>query len=246
MKINGKVIVITGGASGIGAAAAEYFQKTGAKVVIVDLSCKTVAGVSYCCDVTDAKTAEATVQKILADMGEIHVLINCAGILLAKRMVGRDGAMDLAEFSKIINVNLIGSFNMMRLAAAAMSTNKVQADDERGVIINTASIAAYDGQIGQVAYAASKGGIVSMTLPAARELARFGIRVMTIAPGLVATPMLFGLSENTQQSLADAVPFPRRLAKPSEYAQLAQQIIENVMLNGDVIRLDGAIRLSPK
>jgi len=202
--------------------------------------------VAAVCDVTDAASAEAALAQAAKAHGPARVLVNCAGIGVAKRVVGRDGPMALADFDKVIRINLIGSFNMLRLAANDMSKLEPQATGERGVIINTASVAAFDGQIGQAAYSASKAGIVGMTLPIAREFAQFGIRVLTIAPGLFLTPMMGTLSQEAQDSLAAAVPFPHRLGSPDEYAALAQHMIENAYLNGEVVRLDASLRMAPK
>lgn len=254
MEIKNAVTLISGGASGMGAATATALAEAGAKVVLLDLNieaaqnlAKNLKGLALHCDVSRAESVETAVQEAISAFGPPQICINCAGLVSAKRMVGKQGPLPLEEFQQIINVNLNGTFNLMRIAAAAMITQEpLNASGERGVIINTASVAAFEGQIGQVAYSASKGGIVSMTLPAARELAQFGIRVMTIAPGLVDTPMFGKLPEEARQALASSVPFPKRLAKPEEYAQLVQQIIENPMLNGSVIRLDGALRMQPK
>lgn len=250
MQIKDQSIIITGGGSGMGAAAARYLAQAGAKVALWDMNedaARAVAaetgGTAVKCDVTDEGSVKAALEKTLAP----RALINCAGILIGKRIVGRDGPADLAHFQKVIAVNLVGSFNTMRLVADAMAKlDPVTPDGERGVIINTASIAAYEGQIGQAAYSASKGGIVGMTLPAARDLAKLGIRVMAIAPGAVATPMIGEVSEELQQSIAAGIPFPARMAQPDEFAALAAHIIENSYLNGSVIRLDGAARLAAK
>ncbi len=253
MQLNDSVIIITGGASGLGEATARRFAEGGARVCIADLN--ETAGVAVAgelgglfvrCNVASADDAQQVVDQCLERFGRIDGLVNCAGIGTPAKAVGRDGPLALAAFEKIIAVNLTGSFNMIRLAAHAMMNNAPNDQGERGVIINTASVAAYDGQIGQPAYAASKAGLVGMTLPLAREFARSGIRVMTIAPGLFLTPLLASLPEEAQQSLGQQVPFPPRLGQPPEYAQLAQQIIENPMLNGETIRLDGAIRMAPK
>ncbi len=255
MQINETIAVVTGGASGMGAATARFLLEKGAKVAILDLNeagLKTLAAqldvLPIVCDVTREDSALAAFEELEAKLGRPSVLVNCAGICPAQRVVGKEGPMPLEAFSRVIDINLIGSFNILRLAAAAMSSRPepFNSSGERGVIINTASVAAYEGQIGQAAYSASKGAIVAMTLPIARELARFGIRVMTIAPGLVQTPMMAGMPQEVQDSLARQVPFPKRLARPSEFAQLVGQIIENEMLNGEVIRLDGAIRMQEK
>jgi len=253
VDINHSVAIITGASSGMGAATARHLHKLGAKVALLDINgegievlAKDLRGIAIACDVSSAKDASKAMQQVKETLGVPQICVNCAGIAPAKRIVGREGPMELESFMHVINVNLVGTFNIMRLAAAEMSVAEPLNDNgERGVIINTASVAAFEGQIGQAAYSASKGGVVAMGLPAAREFARFGIRVMTIAPGLVETPMMRALPEDIQASLAESVPFPQRLAKASEYARLAQHIIENPMLNGSVIRLDGAIRLAP-
>ena len=252
MDIQGKVFIVTGGASGLGEGTARMLAKCGGKVVIADMQvekgeavAKEIGGSFVRCDVSSEADGQAVVAQAVS-MGKLMGLVNCAGIAPAEKLVGRNGPHLLDSFQKTINVNLIGSFNMMRLAADAMAKNEPEATGERGVMISTASVAAYDGQIGQVGYAASKGAIVSMTLPIARELARSGIRNMTIAPGIFGTPMLFGMPQEVQDSLAAGVPFPSRLGKPEDYAKLAQHIFENDMLNGEVIRLDGAIRMAPK
>ncbi|MFP3515312.1 SDR family NAD(P)-dependent oxidoreductase [Pseudomonas sp. SIMBA_077] len=253
MQIENKVFIVTGGASGLGAATAERLAKAGAKVMLVDLNAEAVAaqatrlGVqSTVADISQADAAQAAVNATVAAFGQVNGLVNCAGIVRGEKILGKNGPHALENFNQVINVNLIGSFNMLRLAAAAIAETAADADGERGVIINTASVAAFDGQIGQAAYAASKGAIASLTLPAARELARFGIRVMTIAPGIFETPMMAGMTPEVRDSLAAGVPFPPRLGKPCEYASLALHIIENSMLNGEVIRLDGALRMAAK
>ena len=253
MQIRNSIFLITGGASGLGAATAQMAAANGAKVVIADLQAdlgeklaKEIGG-KYCkCDVTSEADGKAAVETAVKEFGGLHVLVNCAGIGVAERTIGKEAPHDLARFTKVISINLIGTFNMIRLAADAMAKAGPNAAGERGVIINTASVAAYDGQIGQAAYSASKGGVVGMTLPIARDLSRNGIRVVTIAPGLFLTPMLLGLPKEAQDSLGKQVPFPSRLGKPDEYAQLAKAIVENEMLNGETIRLDGAIRMAPK
>jgi NAD(P)-dependent dehydrogenase (short-subunit alcohol dehydrogenase family) len=245
MQIAGTTALITGGASGLGAASARMIVENGGRVVIADLKPGADLGeaaVFARTDVTDPGQMQSAIERA----GKLHILINCAGIGDPARVVGKDGPMPLDRFTRIIGVNLVGTFNAIRLAAAAMSSGDPDGEGERGVIINTASVAAFEGQIGQAAYSASKGGIVSMTLPIARELARYGIRVMTIAPGLFDTPMMAELPEAARVSLGQSVPFPPRLGRPAEYAQLARQIIENPMLNGSVIRLDGAIRMAPR
>jgi NAD(P)-dependent dehydrogenase (short-subunit alcohol dehydrogenase family) len=255
MDIAGKVFIVTGGASGLGEGTARMLLAHGAKVVIADLQAdkgEALAaefGAERCafvkCDVSQEADGQAAVDRALA-LGKLFGLINCAGIAPAVKTVGKDGAHGLALFAKVISVNLVGSFNMIRLAALAMSTNTPEPTGERGVLISTASVAAYDGQIGQAAYSASKGGVVGMTLPIARDLARNGIRNMTIAPGIFGTPMLFSMPQEVQDALAAGVPFPSRLGTPQDYAKLVHSIITNEMLNGEVIRLDGAIRLAPK
>ncbi|HLW03326.1 MAG TPA: 3-hydroxyacyl-CoA dehydrogenase [Ktedonobacterales bacterium] len=255
MKPEDKGVLITGGASGLGAACARTLSQAGAKVAIADLNKDAGealarelgnAALFVSTNVTEEDSVQAAVQAAVAQFGALQVLINCAGIGAAEKVLGKTGPSSLASFSKVISVNLIGTFNAIRLAAAMMAENTPSQGGERGVIINTASVAAFDGQIGQAAYSASKGGIVGMTLPIARELARYGIRVMTIAPGIFDTPLLAGLPEPARLSLGQQVPFPPRLGRPDEYAALAAHIIENEMLNGEVIRLDGAIRMSAR
>lgn len=252
MEIHDKVFIVTGGASGLGEGTARMLAAHGAKVVIADMQtdkgqavANELGAVFVKCDVSNEADAQAVVQQATS-LGKLMGLVNCAGIAPAEKTVGKNGAHSLSLFQKVIQVNLIGSFNMIRLASEAMCKNAPEPTGERGVIISTASVAAYDGQIGQAAYAASKGGIVGMTLPIARDLARNGIRNMTIAPGIFGTPMLFGMPQEVQDALAAGVPFPSRLGTPQDYAKLAKHIIENDMLNGEVIRLDGAIRLAPK
>lgn len=256
MQIQNHTFLVTGGSSGLGAACVRRLAQAGGQVIIADLN--EAAGAELAAElgeavrfvrvnVTSAADVDTAVTTALTTFGALHGVINCAGIAIAAKLLDRDGnPHDLDAFNKVIQVNLIGTFNVSRLAAAAMSKGEPNAAGERGVIINTASVAAFDGQIGQVAYAASKGGVVALTLPLARELARSGIRVMTIAPGIFETPMMAGLPEKARQSLGEQVPFPSRLGRPDEYAALAQHIIENEMLNGEVIRLDGAIRMAPK
>lgn len=255
MDINGKVALVTGGASGLGAATARMIVEAGGRVMIADLNDKAGRALAtefgdavrfQRTDVSDAGEAEHAVKTAAATFGALHICVNCAGIADAQRVVGKEGPADLARYSGVIRVNLIGTFNMARLAAWTMSRNTPNDEGERGVIINTASVAAFDGQIGQAAYAASKGGIAAMTLPLARDLSGLGIRVMAIAPGIFDTPMLAAMPEEVRNALGAMVPFPKRLGRPAEYAQLARQIIENPMLNGEVIRLDGAIRMAPK
>ncbi|MFN5724640.1 MAG: 3-hydroxyacyl-CoA dehydrogenase [Betaproteobacteria bacterium] len=252
MEIKGKVFIVTGGASGLGEGTARMIAAEGGKVVIADLQedkgralAAELGGAFVKCDVASEEDGKAVVAQA-SSIGKLMGLVNCAGIATASKTVGKDGAHTLALYTKTIMVNLVGSFNMIRLAAEAMSKNDPESTGERGVMISTASVAAYDGQIGQAAYSASKGGIVGMTLPIARDLARNGIRNMTIAPGIFGTPMLFGMPQEVQDALAAGVPFPSRLGTPQDYARLAKHIIENDMLNGEVIRLDGAIRLPPK
>jgi NAD(P)-dependent dehydrogenase (short-subunit alcohol dehydrogenase family) len=252
MNIEGKVFIVTGGASGLGAGTVRMLVAHGAKVVIADL--QTPLGERIAqelgqqfvrCDVASEDDGKAVVAAAVAS-GKLVGLVNCAGIATAVKTVGRDGAHPLASFTKTITVNLIGSFNMIRLAAEAMSANEIESTGERGVLINTASVAAYDGQIGQAAYSASKGGIVGMTLPIARDLARSGIRCVTIAPGIFRTPMMDSMPQEVQDALAASIPFPSRLGTPDDYAKLVHQIITNEMINGETIRLDGAIRMAPK
>ncbi|MFN8445607.1 MAG: SDR family NAD(P)-dependent oxidoreductase [Caldilineaceae bacterium] len=253
MKLEQQAALVTGGASGLGAETARHLAQAGAKVAILDLNlplaqqvAEEIGGLAIACDVADAASAEAAVAQARAAHGVARVLVNCAGIGVAQRIVGREGPMLLDAFARVININLIGSFNLMRLVAADMSKLDPLEEGERGVIISTASIAAYEGQIGQAAYAASKGGIVSLTLPAAREFAQFGIRVNAIAPGLFLTPLLQNLPKEAQESLGASIPFPKRLGQPQEYARLVLHIVENTMLNGEVIRLDGALRMAPR
>jgi NAD(P)-dependent dehydrogenase (short-subunit alcohol dehydrogenase family) len=253
MDIKGHTAIITGGASGLGAATAEVLAAAGAKVALLDVNlaaaeaiAKKVGGIAVQCDVTSDTGAQSALEKVKAAYGAGRVLVNCAGVGPPKRIVGKDGPMPLADYKRVIEINLIGTFNMMRLAAAEMMKLEPLADGERGVIVSTASVAAYDGQIGQSAYSSSKGGVVSLTLPAAREFAQFGIRVMTIAPGIFTTPMLSALPQEAQESLGASVPFPKRLGQPSEYAELVSFIVRNGYLNGEVIRLDGALRMAPR
>ncbi len=252
MDLAGKVFIVTGGASGLGEGTARMLAANGATVVIADLQVEKgealateLGGAFVKCDVSQEADAQAAVDRAVG-LGKLFGLVNCAGIAPAAKTVGKEGAHALHLFSKVITVNLIGSFNMIRLAAQAMSKNEPEPTGERGVLISTASVAAFDGQMGQAAYSASKGGVVGMTLPIARDLARNGIRNMTIAPGIFGTPMLFSMPKEVQDALAANVPFPSRLGTPQDYAKLVHQIITNEMLNGEVIRLDGAIRLAPK
>jgi NAD(P)-dependent dehydrogenase (short-subunit alcohol dehydrogenase family) len=250
---NGHAALVTGGGSGLGAATATKLAAQGARVALLDVNiaparalAAEIGGIAIACDVADADATAVAVAEARASHGPARILINCAGIAPAKRIVGRDGAMPLSDFEQVIKVNLIGTFNALRLVSADMATLDPLADDERGVIVCTASVAAFEGQIGQAAYAASKGGVASLTLPAARELAQFGIRVCAIAPGIFATPMLRSLPEEVQQSLAASVPFPKLLGRPEQYADLALHIIENRYLNGEVIRIDGGLRMAPR
>jgi NAD(P)-dependent dehydrogenase (short-subunit alcohol dehydrogenase family) len=252
--LTGIAAIVTGGASGLGAETARILAGQGAKVALFDRDeamgkalANEIGGIAIACDVSDAKSAEVAMEKAKAAHGIARICVNCAGVAPPEKMIGHEQVMPLENFQQVININLIGTFNIMRLAAFAMTgLPPVGGNGERGVIINTASIAAYEGQIGQTAYSASKGGIVGLTLPAARELARHGIRVMTIAPGIMSTPMMAGMPQNVQDSLNAAVPFPSRMGKPSEFAGLVLHIIQNEYLNGAVIRLDGAIRMQPK
>jgi NAD(P)-dependent dehydrogenase (short-subunit alcohol dehydrogenase family) len=254
MKLDNTIAaVVTGGASGLGAATARGLAAAGAKVAVLDRNAagaeavgKEIGGVGFACDVTDEKGSEAALAKASQAIGVPRVLVNCAGIGVAERIVGRDGPMPLANYKRVIDVNLIGSFNMLRLAAAAMSKLEPVATGERGVIINTSSIAAFEGQLGQAAYASSKGAIASLTLPAAREFARVGIRVMAIAPGLLLTPMFDTVPEAAREALRALTLYPPRLGHPEEFAKLVLHIVDNELLNGEVIRLDGAIRLPPR
>lgn len=252
MHIAQQAFIVTGGASGLGAATARRLAAAGGKVLIADVQdeagqavAQELGGRYVHCDVTREADAQTAVAQAL-ELGPLRGLVNCAGIAPATRTLGKEGPHPLDSFARAVNVNLIGSFNMARLAAAAMAKQEALADGERGVIVHTASVAAYDGQIGQTAYAASKAGIVGMTLPMARDLARNGIRVMTIAPGIFETPMLMGMPEAVRLALGAAVPFPSRLGRPDEFAQLVEAIVTNPMLNGETIRLDGAIRMQPK
>jgi NAD(P)-dependent dehydrogenase (short-subunit alcohol dehydrogenase family) len=255
MQIKGSTFIVTGGASGLGEASVRMLVTAGANVVVADLQSDKGQALAEALgplarfsktDVTSETDGKATVDFAVAEFGALRGLINCAGIAIAERTSGKNGPHSLASFSRVITINLIGTFNMIRLAADAIAKSQPNASGERGVIVNTASVAAYDGQIGQAAYAASKGGVVGMTLPIARDLSRDGIRVCTIAPGIFETPMLLGMPKEVQEALGRQVPFPSRLGRPEEYAQLAKQIIENEMLNGETIRLDGAIRMAPK
>jgi NAD(P)-dependent dehydrogenase (short-subunit alcohol dehydrogenase family) len=253
MEIQGQAAIVSGGGSGLGRATAQALAAAGAKVAILDinetaaaLTAQEIGGFAIAADVTGAASVEAAVAVARERHGPARIAVNCAGIGTAGRIVARDGPMPLDAFRRVIEVNLIGSFNIMRLAAAEMSTLEPLDDGERGIIISTASVAAYEGQLGQAAYSASKGGIVSLTLPAARELARYGIRVVAIAPGIFETPMLQGLPQNVREGLAASVPFPNRLGRPGEYAALVLHLCRNVMINGEVIRLDGALRMAAR
>ncbi|SEE27766.1 SDR family NAD(P)-dependent oxidoreductase [Pseudomonas coleopterorum] len=253
MHIQDKVFMVSGAASGLGAATARMLARAGARLMLVDLNAEALkaqaseleAGYAVA-DITQADAAQAAVDMAISSFGELHGLVNCAGVVAGEKILGKQGAHGLDSFSRIININLIGTFNLLRLAAEAIAKSTANAEGERGVIINTASVAAFDGQVGQAAYAASKGAVASLTLPAARELARYGIRVMTIAPGIFETPMMAGMSDEVRAALSADVPFPPRLGKPEEYAALVRHIIENSMLNGEVIRLDGALRMAAR
>lgn len=253
MHIQDKVFMVSGAASGLGAATARMLARAGARLMLVDLNAEALkaqaseleAGYAVA-EITQADAAQAAVDMAMSSFGELHGLVNCAGVVAGEKILGKQGAHGLDSFSRIININLIGTFNLLRLAAEAIAKSTANAEGERGVIINTASVAAFDGQVGQAAYAASKGAVASLTLPAARELARYGIRVMTIAPGIFETPMMAGMSDEVRAALSADVPFPPRLGKPEEYAALVRHIIENSMLNGEVIRLDGALRMAAR
>jgi NAD(P)-dependent dehydrogenase (short-subunit alcohol dehydrogenase family) len=253
MNPHGQAALVTGAASGLGAVTARHLAQAGAKVALLDVNidaagalAKEIGGIAISCDVTDADGAAAAVAQAKQRLGPASILVNCAGIGPAKRIVGRGGPMPLADFERVIRINLIGTFNMLRLAAAGMTSLAPGEDGERGVIISTASVAAFEGQIGQAAYASSKGGVAALTLPAAREFAQFGIRVLAIAPGIFGTPMLRALSNEVQESLGASVPFPQRLGEPDEFAALVMHCITNRYLNGEVIRLDGALRMAPR
>ena len=253
METKGHAAIVTGGASGLGAATARALAAAGAKVAVIDVNEKAAAevaadvkGIAVGCDVADSASAETAVKKAAAAHGPARILVNCAGVGPAKRIVGREGPMPLADFERVIHINLIGTFNMMRLVAAAMQAAEPLPGGERGVIVSTASVAAFEGQIGQAAYASSKGGVAALTLPAAREFAQFGIRVLAIAPGIFGTPMLRALPQEVQDSLGASVPFPKRLGEPREFSALVLHCIHNAYLNGEVIRLDGALRMAPR
>jgi NAD(P)-dependent dehydrogenase (short-subunit alcohol dehydrogenase family) len=253
MEIAGTVALVTGGGSGLGAATARALASRGGRVAILDLNAETGEAVAreidghYAhCDVADAASAESALASSTAALGPAHILVNCAGIAPASRVVGRDGPMPLEQFERVVRINLVGTFNMLRLAGAQLSRAEPRPGGSRGVIVSTASIAAFEGQIGQAAYAASKGGIAALTLPIAREFARFGIRVLTIAPGIFRTPLLEGLPEESQTALGASVPYPARLGEPEEFARLVIAMIENDYLNGEIVRLDGALRMQAK
>lgn len=255
MEIEGSVAVVTGGASGLGEATVRYLVKKGAKVAIFDLAeekgkkinAELGEPVKYCkTDVTDEKSVQGSIRRTMDSFGGLHVAINCAGVGIPSKVLGKDGPMPIGPFEKTLQINLVGTMNMIRFAAEQIVQNNPNTDGEKGVVVNTASIAAFEGQLGQAAYAASKAGIIGMTLPIAREFADYGIRVVTIAPGIFDTPMLAGLSDKVKKSLYQMALFPRRLGKPQEYAQLVGQIIENPMLNGEFIRLDGGMRMAGK
>ncbi|ALS65023.1 SDR family NAD(P)-dependent oxidoreductase [Pandoraea apista] len=255
MQIKDRVFLVTGASSGLGAATARMFVDAGAKVVLGDINAQ--AGAAQADALGDAArfvatdiTQEADVQRLVdtakREFGGLNGVVNCAGLVIGERILGKHGPHRLESFARIVNVNLIGTFNVLRIAASAMAEGAADAEGERGVVVNTASVAAFDGQIGQAAYAASKGGVAALTLPAARELARVGVRVVTIAPGIFETPMMAGMTPEVQAALGASVPFPPRLGRPSEYAALVRHIVENTMINGEVIRLDGALRMAPK
>jgi NAD(P)-dependent dehydrogenase (short-subunit alcohol dehydrogenase family) len=253
MNPNGHAAIVTGGASGLGAATAAHLVRAGAKVALLDINAEAakevaqrIGALAVHCDVTNADSGAAAIEEARARHGPARILVNCAGIGSARRIVGRDGPMPLSDFERVIAVNLVGTFNLMRLAAADMIPLDALEDGERGVIVSTASVAAFEGQIGQAAYSASKGGVAALTIPAAREFAQFGIRVLAIAPGIFETPMLRALPQEAQASLAASVPFPKRLGEPAEFADLVLHCVRNVYLNGEVIRLDGALRMAPR
>jgi NAD(P)-dependent dehydrogenase (short-subunit alcohol dehydrogenase family) len=253
MDPRGQAAIVTGGASGLGAATAQALSEAGAKVALLDVNIEgarevaaKIGGIAIRCDVADAKSGEDAIAEARAHHGPGRILVNCAGIGPAKRILGRDGTMPLEDYERVIRINLTGTFNMLRLVAADLQTAPPLADGERGVIVSTASVAAYEGQIGQAAYSSSKGGVAALTIPAARELAQFGIRVLAIAPGIFGTPMLRALPQAAQDSLGASVPFPKRLGEPSEYADLVLFCVRSSYLNGEVIRLDGALRMAPR
>ncbi len=253
MDVRGMAAIVTGGASGLGEGTARALAKAGAKVTVIDLKAEAAAqvageigGLGIACDITDGPASEAAFAQARQAHGPARILINCAGVATGARIISREGPASLEGFARTVSINLVGTFNTMRLAAWDMSTLEPLADNERGVIVNTTSIAAFEGQIGQCAYSSSKSGVAALTLPAARELSKFGVRVLCIAPGLFATPMMFGLPPEVQESLGSKTPFPQRLGRPGEYASLVMAMLDNVMLNGEVVRLDGAVRLEPK
>lgn len=255
MNIDGRVFLVTGAGSGLGAATARMFVRNGGQVVLLDINAEASVAVVeelgkaahfHQADVTSEADGQAAVAAAFATFGRLDGLVNCAGVAPGEKIVGREGPHRLESFARTVAINIVGTFNMLRLAADAIAKQDASDGDERGVIVNTASIAAFDGQIGQAAYAASKGGVASLTLPAARELARFGIRVVTIAPGIFGTPMMEGMPQAVQDALGASVPFPSRMGRPEEYAALVRHIVENQMLNGEVIRLDGALRMAPR
>jgi NAD(P)-dependent dehydrogenase (short-subunit alcohol dehydrogenase family) len=255
VQIKDHVFIVTGGGSGLGAATSRMLVSEGGRVVIADVNAAAGQALEaelgerarfIRTDVTKEADAQAAIDAAVKHFGHLHGLANCAGVVIGEKVVGRDAPHSLDTFARVVNVNLIGAFNMMRLAAFAMATNGPDETGERGVVVNTASVAAFDGQIGQAAYAASKAGIVGLTLPLARELARYGIRVVAIAPGIFETPMMSGMPQDVQDALGRSVPFPARLGRPPEFAALVKHVCENVMLNGEVIRLDGALRMAPK
>ena len=253
MDIAGHAAIVTGGGSGLGAETAAQLAQAGAKVAVLDINAEAaeataarIGGIAVKCDVASADSGKAAVEEARAHHGIARILVNCAGVGPAKRIVGRDGPMPLADFERVIAINLIGTFNMMRLAGADMQALEALADGERGIIVSTASVAAFEGQVGQAAYASSKGGVAALTMPAAREFAQFGVRVMAIAPGIFATPMLKALPPEVQKSLEATVPFPALLGRPSQFAELVLHCVRNTYLNGEVIRLDGALRMAPR
>ncbi len=253
MDVQGKAAIVTGGASGLGEATAKALAKAGAKVTVIDLKAEAalkvageIGGLGLACDITDGPATEAAIKTARETHGPARILVNCAGVATGARVINRDGPASLDGFARTVAINLVGTFNTMRLCAWDMSTLEPLADGERGFIVNTSSIAAFEGQIGQCAYSSSKSGVAALTLPAARELAKFGVRVLCIAPGLFATPMMFGLPPEVQESLGSKTPFPQRLGRPEEFAALVMMMAGNVMLNGEVVRLDGGVRLEPK
>jgi len=254
MEIKGHVALVTGGGSGLGAATARELAKQGAKVAVLDVNldganqvAKEIGGIGIACDITNSESVTRALEEVKSQLGIARIIMNIAGIGTAKRIIGKDGSpAPLEDFEKVVKVNLIGAYNVTRLAVAQTATLEPLADNERGVVVNTASVAAFDGQIGQQAYAASKGGLVSMTLPMARDLAQYGIRVLTIAPGLFLTPLMHTLPQEIQDSLGNSIPFPKRLGKPEEFGSLAAYLVTNTHMNGEVIRLDGAVRLAPR